>query len=219
MALVAHRFTQAGSPSHRSQISGRSVSGCSITIPKGHSSAQAEQPMQSSASTRTTPMTSSRYRASVGQATTQAGRRHRRQTLGTSSPRGSILVTLMRAVAVPNWPSWRATQATSQARQPLHTSFRVRSRFKVSPHHLEVQHKNQATGNNELFTRLTTVERWAKSKAALWSGRLGSPLPRRWGISANLARPTGFQPVSDFWGAGPTPTPPATAVSPATPCP
>jgi hypothetical protein len=101
--------------------------------------------MQSSALTRTTPMTSSRYRASVGQAATQAGRRHRWQTLGTSSPTGSILVTLMRAVAVPNWPSWWATQATSQARQPLHTSFRTRIRFKVSSHHLELRHKNQAT--------------------------------------------------------------------------
>ena len=38
------------------------------------------------------------------------------------------------------------------------------------------------------------------------------------GISAHLARPTAFQPISDFWGAGPTPTLPATAVSPSTLC-
>lgn len=129
IAPVAQRLTQAGSPPHMSQMRARPVSGCRATIPKGHASTQAEQPIQSSGRRRIAPVPSFLNKASVGQAATQGARQHRRQTWGWSTPACSILVTRRRAVAVPNRPSCRATHAISQARQPLQISSRTRIRF------------------------------------------------------------------------------------------
>jgi hypothetical protein len=132
IAPVAQRFTQAGSPPHRSQMRARPVSGCRATMPKGQASTQAEQPLQSSARRSTAPVLSSLYRASVGQAATQGGRPHRRHTCGSSTPSGSFLLMRMRAVVAPKRPSCQATQATSQARQPLQRSARTRILFKIA---------------------------------------------------------------------------------------
>ncbi len=67
-------------------------------------------------------MLSSLYKASVGQLATQGGRPHRRQTCGSSRPSGSTFVMRKRAEETPKRPSCLATQATMQARQPLHKS-------------------------------------------------------------------------------------------------
>jgi len=132
IAPVAQRFTQAGSPPHRSQMTARPLSGCRASTPKGHASTHAEQPLQSSGRSRTAPVLSSLYKASVGQLAMQGGRLHRRQTCGSSRPWRSTLVIRKRAEDVPKRPSCLATQATIQARHPLHNSLRTIILFTVS---------------------------------------------------------------------------------------
>lgn len=133
IAPVAQRFAQAGSPPHRSQMRASPLSGCRPTMPKGHASTHAEQPSQSSGHRSTAPVLSSLYKASVGQLATQGGRPHRRQTCGSSRPWGSTFVMRKRAEEMPKRPSCLATQATMQARQPLHSSLRTTILLTVSP--------------------------------------------------------------------------------------
>ena len=130
---MTHRFTHAGSPSHKSQIRGRPLAGWSDTTPNGQASAQAGQTMHASTS-RTIAAVSSRLdNAPAGQAARHGASAQKRQRRGRSMPSGSSFCTLIRAVAIPNRPSWIATHATSHARQPLQRVSLTRTCFTTSP--------------------------------------------------------------------------------------
>ena len=107
----------------------------SVSTSNEQASAQAVRQRHCSESSRMVPATTCLASAAVGHADTQNASRHLLQARGRSTPSDSSSNTLMRAEAVPHCPSWRATHATSQARQPLRSTWRTRICFtRACPH-------------------------------------------------------------------------------------